>query len=148
MTLEEILVMWDRDSEIPSTNLGSSVLEESRLHSRYMRFYTAETQALNDLECAAGIVMKDHYEMYMNGPSNRQEAQKWYHTLPSKGALNRKGEFEIYLGASPAWLAIKDKVDKAKLKVDTLRDILRQIHKRSYIIQQAIADAKFKAGIG
>src|SRR6185503_16715032 len=148
MTLEEILVIWEKDADIPPTNLGLSALEESKLHQKYIRYFTAETQAFNDLECAAGIVMKEHYEMYMNGPSNRQEALKWYDKLPAKGSLNKRGEFEIYPAASPAWLAIKDKVDKAKLKCDTLRDILRQIHKRSFIIQQAIADAKFKAGIG
>ena len=148
MNIEEILVLWEQDADIPATNLGTSVLAESRLHQKWMRFYTQEVQTLNDLECAAAIVMKEHYEMYVNGPSTRQEAQKWYNTLPSKGALNKRGEFEIYLGASPGWLSIKDKVDKAKIKCDTLRDILRQIHKRSFIIQQAIADAKFKAGIG
>ena len=148
MTIDEILSLWDQDSQISPLNLGTSVLDESRLHVKYLRLFTAETQTLNDLECAAAIVMKEHYEMYVNGPSTRQEAQKWYNTLPSKGALNKRGEFEIYLGASPGWLSIKDKVDKAKIKCDTLRDILRQIHKRSFIIQQAIADAKFKAGIG
>lgn len=148
MILEEILHLWDKDAEIPPTNLGSSVLEESRLHSKYMRLYTAEVQVLNDLECAAAIVMKDLYTMFTQGPSSREEHKKWYENLPSKGVISKRNEFEIFLNAAPAWLAIKDKVDKAKIRVDTLRDILRQIHKRSFIIQQAIADMKFKSGIG
>ena len=148
MTIDEILSLWDQDSQISPLNLGTSVLDESRLHVKYLRIFTAETQTLNDLECAAAIVMKDLYEVFTLGPSSRAEHNKWYSSLPAKGALNKKSEFEIYLGASPAWLGIKDKVDKAKIRVDTIRDILRQIHKRSFIIQQAIADAKFKAGIG
>lgn len=148
MTIDEILSLWDQDSQISPLNLGSSVLEESRLHMKYLRIFVSETQTLNDFECAAAIVMKDLYTLFTQGPSSREEHKKWYENLPSKGVISKRNEFEIFLNAAPAWLAIKDKVDKAKIRVDTLRDILRQIHKRSFIIQQAIADAKFKAGIG
>ena len=148
MTIEEILQLWEKDAEILPTNLGASVLEESRLHQKWMRLFTQETQTFNDLECAAAIVMKEIYTVFTQGPSSREEHKKWYDSMPAKGAISKRNEFEIYLNAAPAWLAIKDRVDKAKIKCDTLRDILRQIHKRSFIIQQAIADAKFKAGIG
>jgi hypothetical protein len=69
-------------------------------------------------------------------------------SFPPKGSISRKSEVEIYINSDESYLKLKLKLDAIRLKVDTLVDILRQIHRRGYIVAQGISDAKFKAGIG
>lgn len=150
MTLEEILNEWDVDSLIPPTNLGAESLKEPKLHAKYLRWLTHEKDKLKAWEAAEAIKVKEKYEFYTQGPSKEDwKNQKWnWNSFPSKGTVNRKSELEVYLGADEDLMKVRTKVDEQRIKVETLTDIIKQIHRRSYVVSQAIADAKFKAGIG
>ncbi|NDG32076.1 hypothetical protein EB118_18620, partial [bacterium] len=65
MKLEDIQLLWDKDSKINPTDLAAESLRVPDLHNKYYKIYTNERLLLSKWELEFKKLYKEKYEYYM-----------------------------------------------------------------------------------
>lgn len=142
MQIEEILSYWETDCKIDELDLQKSAREIPELHSKYLRFYMTEKSELIRLKAGFKRLKLKKYEFLIN-PDEDGVKMGW--TIPPQGKL-LKNETGLYLEGDKDLLTAEVKVTEQEEKVEILRDIMKAIRERNFIIRNIIEDRKFMEG--
>jgi hypothetical protein len=143
MKIEDIISLWDQDSKIDPTELGSEALNISRLHSKYMNILSEERLRLRKLESDMKILKRDKYEMYSMGPTKEHKDMGW--EMPARGMI-LKQDIPIYMDSDKEIVNLSLKIGMQQEKVEMLDSIIRSIMSRGYQLKTALDHLKFTMG--
>lgn len=143
MKLEEIQLLWEKDSCIDRTELGEESLRIPQLHSKYFKIFSAERMTLRKLESDYKILYRHKFEYY-NGTVDEETltANGWD---PNPLKILRT-DIPMYLDSDNEIRTILNRIELQKEKVEYLESIIKSLPARGYQISQAIAWEKFKVG--
>ncbi len=140
MNLDEITEMWARDSVIDDVMLDSSSMKIPQLHAKY-------------------ITLHNEYSLLLKKAKQEQNRIVHLRTLYYSGRgtpdMYEDSPFDYKLIKSevPSWVAVDESVNKVEMKValyettlNSLSDILKQIHQMSYNIKNMIEWRRFVNG--
>ena len=141
MTLDEITEMWAKDSVIDDVMLDSASMKIPQLHAKY-------------------LTLHNEYNLLLK--KGKQEMNKIIHlrTLYYSG----RGTPEMYEDTPfnhkliksevPSWVAVDEFVNKVEMKValyettlNTISEILKQVHQMSFNIKNIITWRTFVGGV-
>jgi hypothetical protein len=140
MNLEQIQEMWSKDCVIDDVMLDTSSMKIPQLHAKY-------------------ITLHNEYSLLLK--KAKQELNRTCHlrTLYYSGRgtpdMYEDSPFDYKLIRSevPSWVAVDESVNKVEMKValyettlNSLSDILKQIHQMSYNIKNMIEWRRFVGG--
>lgn len=142
MHLKDILDAWEEDCKIDELDLQESARIIPQLHSKYLRIYTAEKSEMLRLKGAYKRLKLRKYEFLIN-PDEEGVKMGW--EIPAQGKL-LKNEVGLYLEGDKDLLSLEFKSNEQEEKVEVLKDIMRTIRERNFIIRNIIEDRKFMEG--
>jgi hypothetical protein len=143
MSLDEILDEWKVDAVIDKTCLGDEAMNIPRLHEKYLRMISKEFPLLKRIEGDYKALELEKREHYIQGPTKESQEKGWY--VPPIGRV-MKNDVQPYLDADIELRKKNMEIAYQNQKVETLKDILKKIHTRSFDIGHAISYEKFQAG--
>ena len=144
MTLDEIFDNWSADSRISKTDLDDESLKIPLLHSKYLKFYTAERLTLHKLESEYKSLFKLKSE-YFSGTLDMDtiREQSW----EPNPKLILKSELNMHIEADAQIQKLSLKIGLQREKVSTLDSILKTVSNRGFQISNAINYMKLMNGI-
>lgn len=141
MDLKQIQEMWEKDSVIDEVLLDQASIKIPQLHSRYLAFHNhfslLTKRAITELKNA------EHQKwLYYSGKAEPEE----YENSPFKHKV-AKAEIPRWMAADEDLNNIETKIEYYACTVNTLNEILKQIHQMSYNIKNIIAWRQFSGGV-
>jgi hypothetical protein len=143
MKLEALLNEWKADSVIDRTELGDSAAEISKLHAKYLRYFTDEKLRHILLMSKMKQLRLAKHEHYTQGASKETLAKGW--TMPPRGAV-LKTDAPMYLEADKEIGDLQVQIDVSQVKLDAMESIIKAINNRGYIIRDMIDWARWTGG--
>ena len=146
MKIEDIMEMWDKDSEINQFDLSDTTVKTSRLHSKYLQLYTKSKLMLKKYEMEMRQLEKDKFLWY-NGKMSKQDMDErgWKYD-PQDGVRVVKSDLHYFYKSDSDVLALQARIDYTKMKVEILQEILENIKWRHTHIKNIIEWRKFESG--
>ena len=132
--------MWREDSKLDIDNLHTESIRIPQLHGKYYEIQTKIYKLKKKAKIELDELMLKRFLFY-TGKAEPEEYIK-----ENFGNKVLKSDVEIYLNADKYLIAQKAKVEDLEYLLDYLKDILKQIHNRSFYVGNAIEFMKFVAG--
>ena len=132
--------MWREDSKLDIDNLHTESVRIPQLHGKYYEIQTKIYKLKKKAKIELDELMLKRFLFY-TGKAEPEEYIK-----ENFGNKVLKSDVEIYLNADKYLIAQKAKVEDLEYLLDYLKDILKQIHNRSFYVGNAIEFMKFVAG--
>ena len=140
MNLEEIQSMWAKDSVIDDVLLDEASIKIPQLHAKYITLHSEYTLLLKKAKQEQNRIV--HLRtLYYSG----RGTPDMYEDSPF--------DFKLIRSEVPSWVAVDEGVNKVEMKVvlyettlNTLSEILKQIHQLSFNIKNMIAWRQFVNG--
>lgn len=136
MTLDEILDMWEVDSQMPETKLTESALETAKLHSKYLKILIDFKRRKIQLEEGYDLLRRIKFR-YFRGELSRAELaelgwDQWQGTKPLKNEMEElvRGDKELRVTVS--------KIEMMNTAIDAVESIMKHLKERGYAIGNAI----------
>ncbi len=143
MNIEEIMELWNIDTNIDKTELGDESLKIPKLHSKYFNILTRERLVLRKYIEDMKKLKLDKYEFFTQGPNEDTKDKGW--RLPPKGMI-LKGDIPMYMDADQDVIDLTLKIGLQQEKVDLLESIIKTIINRNFVIKNAIEWNRFTMG--
>ena len=143
MKFEDILAMWESDSQIDKTDLAAESLKTPRLHHKYYTLYIAERSKLHRLESQMKTLKLEKYEFYTQGHTDETRARGW--RLPAKGLI-LKGDIPMYIDADQDIIDLSLKIGIQQEKTHFLASVIDSLKARGFAIKNAIDFIRFTMG--
>jgi hypothetical protein len=143
MNIEEILELWEKDSQIDVTELGEEAVKIPKLHSKYYKIFIMERARLMKLHSEMKKLKLEKFEFYTQGPNEETRKKGW--EMPAKGMI-LKADVPMYMEADHQIIDLSLKIGLAQEKVDFLESIIKSFNNRGYNIKSAIEWRKFTMG--
>ena len=138
MDLVQINAMWEKDSKIDNTLLDEASIRIPQLHQKYLTLHSEYSMLLKKKEQQVKL-LKHKRGLYYSGRGEDDEMPFNYKLLKNE---------------VPVWVEVDKIVQEAELKkeyyqttLNTLSEILKQVHQMSYNIKNVIEWRKFVGGI-
>lgn len=144
MKLDEIQLMWERDSQIDRTELGEESLRIPQLHSKYLKVFSQERLALRKMEGDYKRLFRDKFEWYAGTIS--QELLNEYNWEPNPLKILRT-DIPMHLEADRELNNADLRIEMQKEKVEVVEAIIKSLTTRGFNIKSAIEWEKFKMGV-
>jgi hypothetical protein len=132
--------MWKEDSKIDIDNLHHESIKIPQLHGKYYeiqtKIYKLKKKAKIELD---ELVLKRF--LFYTGKAEPEEYIK-----ENFGNKVLKSDVDIYLNADKYLTYQRAKLEDLEYLLDYLKDILKQIHNRSFYVGNSIEFMKFIAG--
>ena len=139
MDLQHIQEMWERDSKIDDVMLDNASLAIPQLHSKYINLFN-EYSLLSKKAKQQYKVIQHKKWLYYSGKEVPEDAEPFQYKVIKSDVAN--------------WIAVDEDIQKVEMKIDyydvvldTLRDILKQVHQMTYHIKQCIEWRRFVNGV-
>lgn len=144
MTLDELLEMWDTDTDINDAHLDRASLATAKLHSKYLRMLMQFKMKIAALNSEYNNLKQLKFRYY-RGEMSREEltARGWSQW---QGVKPLKNELDQFLTGDSDLIKITLKVDYIKVMIEALELIIKQIGARDWQIRNAITYKQFMAG--
>ena len=144
MTLDDIFVMFEKDSKFDRTELGDESLKIASLHGKYFKLYSEQRLKWKKMESEYKKLYKLKHEYYMGVlPPETLDQYGW-----EPNALRiLKQDLPLYLDSDEDLNSMSLKIEYQKEKINALEGIIKHINNRGFQIKAAIDWAKFTAGI-
>jgi len=142
MKIEEIEELWKVDCEINVLDLSKATSDIPKLHSKYYSLYNRERTLLIQLRIAYKKLKFDKKEFLINPTQDRIE-EGW--EIPSRGKI-LKTEVNDYIDGDDQLLKLELKIGLQDEKVEFLKDIIKTINARNFLIKNIQDDRRFMAG--
>lgn len=138
--LEEIELMWKKDSQIDPDNLHEEALKIPQLHGKYYEIQNRVYGTKKKMEARYNqlLIEKTLYYSSKADPDVYKEKPFPHKVL--------KNDIPLYLNSDKELIESKSKVDYCSYVLNYLSDILKMIHNRSFQIRDSIEWSKFIAG--
>ena len=141
MNLEAIQEMWAKDSVIDDVMLDQASMKIPQLHAKYITLHNEFTLLLKKAKQEQNKIV--HLRtLYYSG----RGTPEMYEDTPFDHKLIRS---EV-----PSWVAVDESVNKVEMKValyettlNSLSEILKQVHQMTYHIKQIIEWRRFVNGV-
>ena len=143
MNIEEIMDLWNTDTNIDKTELGDESLKIPKLHSKYYNILIKEKLSLRKLIEEMKRLKLDKYEFFTQGPSEETRDKGW--RLPPKGMI-LKGDIPMYMDADQDIIDLNLKIGTQQEKVEFLESVIKTIINRNFVIKNAIEWNRFTMG--
>ena len=141
MNLEQISLMWDKDSVIDDIELDKASLKIPQLHCKYLTL-------LNEFKLLQKKTQQDLKKL---------EHKKWLYyngKAPPEEYEEEPFEYKVMKSDVPKWIEVDDEVSTLQMKVEyydvlinTLSEILKQVSQMSYNIKNTIEWRRFVNGV-
>ena len=101
ITLDDLITMWKKDSEIDEMNLDESSQKVAKIHGKYLELISITKLQLKKKELEQKILLKDKW-LYFNGKMDQAEiATRGWPYDPFNGLKIMKSDLEYYFNADP-----------------------------------------------
>ena len=146
ITLEGLIEMWKKDSEIDEMNLDESSQKIAKIHGKYLELISITKLQLKKKELEQKILLKDKW-LYFNGKMDQAEiATRGWPFDPFNGLKIMKTDLEYYFNADPELQKSEEKIIYLKTLVETLEEIMGTLRWRNTHIKNMIDWRKFTSG--
>lgn len=143
MNLEKIQEMWKADSKMDMDNLHDESVKIPQLHQKYYTLYTTIKLLYKKSEDSYNKTKLERYNYY-SGKSSPEE----YVEEPLAYKVRDKESMTMHMNADEYVSKARLKKEYNQVMIDTLEDILRMIHGRTYHVKNAIEFLRFQSGMG
>jgi hypothetical protein len=144
MKIEDIESEWSKDAKISETNLGGEALKIPRLHSKWYSMMLNEKKILYSISIRKeelAIILEAYFAKTLT-----MEELKQHDLPPSSDKKILRQDIPKHIANYPAMVTLNLKIALQSDKIEFMKDILKHIHGRSFIIKDAIAWAQFSNG--
>lgn len=144
MKLEEIEKIWLDDSVIDETDLGRAALDIPKLHAKWYAILMREKQLLYGLS-----IKKDELELLLEayyGKTLTQEELDQFDLPEYSDKKILRPDIPKHIASNEKMIKINLQIASQTDKIEFVKDVLKQIHGRSFIIKDAIQWVLFQAG--
>ena len=142
MNLDEIQLLWEKDSFIDQDNLHNESIKIPALHAKYYKLYN-NIILLRKLEENKYKILKKEKWMYYSGKAEPEV----YKEKPFDHKV-LKPDIDKYMDADEDLIKSVSKIDYYQTMISYLESILKTILNRTYQIKNAIEYMRFTAGYG
>ena len=122
--LEQIHIMWKKDSEIDEMNLDDSSRQSAKLHSKYLELLSVNRLKLKKLDMDFKVLLRDKWSHYNGKLSQEEMDQKGWDYDPLNGLTVLKGDMDKWYDADPVIQEHQAKIEYTQEICDTLKEIL------------------------
>lgn len=143
MKIEQIIELWDTDTNIDKTELGDESVKIPKLHHKYYQILIQERLLLRKYEADMKELKLQKYEFYKDGHTEETRSKGW--ELPAKGMI-LKSDIPMYMDADKDIINLSLKIGMQLEKIDMLDSIIKTIMNRGYVLKNAIDWYKFTMG--
>ena len=141
MNLEQIQVMWEKDSKIDPDNLHDESLKIPQLHSKYYTLYNTITLMREKARTQYSKVRLERYNYYTGkAPAEAYIEEPFPYKVREKDAIQR------HLEADDRMNKVDMKIKYYDIMLKFLEEVIRAVSNRTYQIKNAIEWNKFQAG--
>jgi hypothetical protein len=143
MPVNELVEMWEKDSEIDSTDPGKEILRIPILHSKYVKQHVAHSLTVKSCAIEYARIKKVKWEYY-TGKMDKDQLEK-YGWEPFPFVL--KSEITTYLESDEdinkhiAQKVLHDEI------VDVCSSILKELNSRTFQLRDFIQWERFIQGV-
>jgi len=130
----------NNDVKINVADLGRSASENPKLYVKYLDKLSTEVVQLDKLEREKARLYKSRWSYYM-GHAPEEEYKK----SPLREKI-QKADINKYIDADPLMLEMSARIDRQKVLVRYLEDVIKAIKDRQFSIKAAIDWQKFQSG--
>ena len=146
ITLDDLITMWKKDSEIDEMNLDESSQKVAKIHGKYLELISITKLQLKKKELEQKILLKDKWR-YFNGKMDQAEiATRGWPYDPFNGLKIMKSDLEYYFNADPELQKSEERIIYIKTLVETLEEIMGTLRWRHTHIKNMIDWRKFTSG--
>lgn len=143
MKIEDLEKLWAEDSKISEKDLAAEALRIPVLHQKWYGIFMNEKLLLMKIKSEV-----DQYELVLDGFFQKtltaEELKANNLEYSEKKVL--KPDIPRAINVHPKMIALKLKMGLQSEKCEFIKDILKMIHGRSFIIKDAIQWKIFQAG--
>ena len=143
MKLEDIQELWNKDSEIDYTELGTESIRIPLIHDKYLKIFTDERIRLKGVEFELSKMVRTKTEYY-SGKMSQEELERhgWEQYL---GRL-LKNEIANYIESDDDVIKLKQQLVILQEKITYLDSVIKMINNRGFQIKNALDWLKFSHG--
>lgn len=145
MKIDDILIMWEADSEIDDNHLGESSTNTAKLHSKYLKLLINAKLRKTKIDADYNSLRKTKIRYY-RGELSRDELKElgwepWQYNKPLKAEMDEflKGDEDLNV--------ILARLELIGTMIFALESILQQIKQRDFQISNGIKWKQFLAGM-
>lgn len=145
MKLDDILIMWEADSNIDDNYLGEASTNTAKLHAKYLKLLVDAKLRKTKLDIDLNALRKTKIRYY-RGELTRQELadlgwEQWQYNKPLKA------EMDEFLKGDEDLAKIQTRLDYIDTLVYALESIMQQIKQRDFQLSNGIKWKAFLAGM-
>lgn len=144
MSLESLMMEWEKDSKIDTTEPGKELLRNPNLHSKYNTQLALHSTSLKAKRMAYNSARRFRSDYYQGRLSKEQLDQ---HGLQPFSFVLAK-DVSLYLDADPTLQEIEKRIILHEEAVSFLLNVLKAINNRSFDIRGYIEWVKYTQGGG
>ena len=141
--LDEIIDSWKTDCNIDETDLAKESLKIPKLHAKYYEMYTRENLLLTKTEYEYRRLLKIKTEYYYGRLSDEELKEFGWQQFDLK--LMRQ-DLDVYLNADKDLIEVLLRLSLQKEKTEALKDIIKSIHSRPFVIKNCLDFLKWTSG--
>ena len=143
MKLDDIMMEWEKDSHMDSSELAKESLRIPMLHHKYYKLFVQEGLMQKKYEQDYKALYRLKYEYYMGVLDQETMVERGWDPNPLKIL---KQDISIYMDSDAEMQTIQAKIDIQKQKVSFLESAIKTITNRGFLIKNAIDWERFKSG--
>lgn len=133
--------MWEKDSVIDDVMLDNSSIKIPQLHAKYLGLHNEFTLLLK--KAKQQLKKAEHTKwLYYSGKGSPEMYQ------------DHPFDYKVMKSEVPSWIAVDEDINKIEMKValyettlNSLSEILKQVHQMTYHIKQIIEWRRFVNGV-
>lgn len=142
--LEQIIKLWDEDSNIDSTEPGKELLKIPKLHNKYLKILISHRLAAKKAQFDYSKLRKVKEEYY-NGSLSQEELEQ-YGWEPFLLNLKTKQGIERYIDSDQQLVRLLEKKMYHDEAVSACESILQELKSRTFQLRDFISWEKFIGG--
>ena len=143
MNLEKIQQMWEEDSKMDMDNLHDESIRIPQLHQKYHTLYTTIKLLHKRSEDQYNKTKLERYNYYSGKASPEAYVEE-----PIAYKVRDKESMTLHMNADEKVSTARLKKEYNQVMLETLEDILKMIHTRTYHVKNAIEFLRFQSGMG
>lgn len=149
MKLDDILDMWDQDTDIDKSELGEEARKIPRLHAKYLRMFVRERLIFKVLESDYRKLVFEKSEFITVGVAGRAalevKAKNWK-SIPDQNRKVIKSDISAFLEGDIDVDDLRTRKDISQIKIDGLKTILDSIMSRNFLLSTIQKDQERNSG--
>ena len=140
-TIDEIAEIAEKDLEIDPTNLSLSSMITPKLVNKYFQMLIKESDVLTQANIKLNNIYLELEEYYLGNA-----IPETYKVRPLAKSRILKSNLQQVIESDPIYYEYMQKVANQKMKIEYLREIIKQLNNRGFVIKNMIENEKFKNG--